>query len=203
MNTQAGAQFPILVTAREPTEENLPVMSDVIPFDQAIKNAAEIFVRATVIRDFLPSRIAAELAHSPGGPSVDELEAKIISRRDASISTRVRMIQGDRRLFGPSEGGTSVASAIDRAAEAILHERGHPHAAAESASAAPRRRRRPSRQAADFDEEERLPEMAFMTPREVAEEVWRDGLGVESIDALEALISNELKARLETARRMP
>lgn len=42
-----------------------------------------------------------------------------------------------------------------------------------------------------------------MTPREVAEEAWRDDLGVKSIDALEALIRTELKARLETTRRMP
>lgn len=203
MNTRADAQFPILVTVREPAEENQPVMSDVIPFDQAIRNAAEVFVRAAVIRDFLPSRIAAERAHSPGGPSVDELEAKIVSLRDASISTRVRLIQGARGLLGQPKRGTSVASAIDRAAEAILHEHGQSHAASESASAAPRRRRRPSRQAAHPDREERLPEMAFMTPREVAVAAWADNLGVESIDALEALIRTELKARLETARRTP
>ncbi len=98
-------------------------MSDVVPYAVAVRAAAEVLVKALVIRDFLPARLAARRAHVPGGPAVEELEALIIERRDISIAARMCMARNDHGFFAQTSGRASVADSIDRAAEQILHER--------------------------------------------------------------------------------
>ncbi|WP_017972486.1 hypothetical protein [Actinopolyspora halophila] len=48
---------------------------------ECIDRAGKILARARARRDSLPPREAAEEAHYPGGPSVDEIEAQIIRQR--------------------------------------------------------------------------------------------------------------------------
>lgn len=49
--------------------------------EQCIKAAGAALARARARRDSLPPREAAEEAWTPGGPTVDELEARIIAQR--------------------------------------------------------------------------------------------------------------------------
>jgi integrase len=53
----------------------------VVHHEVAIHCAAEIWLRAVVVREWLPSDYAARRAFIPGGPSLDELEAKILATR--------------------------------------------------------------------------------------------------------------------------
>ncbi|MFE1547481.1 hypothetical protein [Streptomyces sp. NPDC058718] len=70
-------------------------MTDVVPYEVAMRRAAEVLVKAQVLRDFLPSRLAAQRAHTPGGRSVEELKDLIIERRAISIAARMCMTQAD------------------------------------------------------------------------------------------------------------
>ncbi|MCP2261057.1 hypothetical protein LX15_004777 [Streptoalloteichus tenebrarius] len=47
----------------------------------AIRAAAQVFAQARADRDALPPRLAAEAAWQAGGPSVEEIEAKIRALR--------------------------------------------------------------------------------------------------------------------------
>jgi hypothetical protein len=49
--------------------------------DDRIRAAGRILADARRVRDSLPPREAALLAYTPGGPSVDEIEALIIRHR--------------------------------------------------------------------------------------------------------------------------
>lgn len=49
--------------------------------DEAIQAAGEAIADALALRDALPPRQAAELAWTPTGPSVDELERRIRAQR--------------------------------------------------------------------------------------------------------------------------
>lgn len=49
--------------------------------DEAIEQAAEAVVAGLRMRDSLPPRAAAEAAWTPTGPSVEELERRIRTRR--------------------------------------------------------------------------------------------------------------------------
>lgn len=51
---------------------------------EAIRQAGECLAEAVILRDSLPPREAAELAWTPTGPSVDEIEALIRARREAN-----------------------------------------------------------------------------------------------------------------------
>lgn len=51
--------------------------------DEAIAAAGRALADAIARRDALPPRAAAEEAHVPGGPSIDELEQRIRARRAA------------------------------------------------------------------------------------------------------------------------
>lgn len=51
---------------------------------EAIRAAGECLAEAVILRDSLPPREAAELAWTPTGPSVDEIEALIRARRKAN-----------------------------------------------------------------------------------------------------------------------
>lgn len=50
-------------------------------YDQAIAAAARVLGRARSRRDSMSPREAAEAAYTPGGPSVEELEALIVRFR--------------------------------------------------------------------------------------------------------------------------
>lgn len=50
--------------------------------EHAARQAVEVIARAAAKADLLPVREAAEAAHYPGGPSVEELEARITARRE-------------------------------------------------------------------------------------------------------------------------
>lgn len=50
--------------------------------DDAITSAGGAFADGLAMRDALPPRQAAELAWTPTGPSVDELERRIRDMRD-------------------------------------------------------------------------------------------------------------------------
>ncbi len=49
--------------------------------EQAARQAVEILARGAAKAALMTSREAAEAAHYPGGPSVDELEVEIASDR--------------------------------------------------------------------------------------------------------------------------
>lgn len=52
--------------------------------EQAIAEAGAALAEALAERDALTPRQAAEAAHRPGGPSVDELEQRISAQRAAA-----------------------------------------------------------------------------------------------------------------------
>ncbi|WP_146074940.1 hypothetical protein [Streptomyces sp. Ru73] len=176
-------------------------MSDVIPYAVAVRNAAEVLLRALVVRDFLPARIAAQRAHVSGGHTVEELEALIVERREVSIAARMCMARGDHGFFDADPVRTSVANGIDRASEQIIRERAQDNA---SRSAVPSRRARsvpnrgPRKKVDPVDEP--LPELAFMTIREVARMAWGEDLGVATPAEAEELIRTEHAARMASYR---
>ncbi|MER6099153.1 hypothetical protein ABT154_25555 [Streptomyces sp. NPDC001728] len=175
-------------------------MNDVVPYEVAIRGAAEVMVKAAVLRDFLPSRLAAERAHSSGGSSVEELEALIIELREGSIAARMCMAQADHGFFSGS-WGTSIARSIDRAREQIIRERALSHT---SRPAANNPGVRAARKGAARDQlDEPLPELAFMTIREVARAVWSEGHGLASLAEAEQLIRAEHAARIAEYRGRP
>lgn len=53
--------------------------------EQAARQAVEILARGAAKAALMSPREAAESAHYPGGPSVDELEARITARRARRI----------------------------------------------------------------------------------------------------------------------
>ncbi|MEU3046218.1 hypothetical protein ABZ705_06720 [Streptomyces sp. NPDC006984] len=175
-------------------------MTDVVPYAVAVRGAAEVLVKALGLRDFLPSRLAAQRAHTPGGRSVEELEALIVERRALSIATRMCMAQADHGFFSGA-WGTSIAGSVDRAGELILRERALEHASPSATSADSGRaaRRRAARDQADVP----LPELAFMTIREVARAAWTEGLGLASLAEAEELIRAEHAARMAEYRGRP
>ncbi|MES9509450.1 hypothetical protein ABWJ92_24045 [Streptomyces sp. NPDC000609] len=175
-------------------------MTDVVAYTVAVRGAAEVLVKALVLRDFLPSRLAAQRAHTPGDCSVEELEDQIVEHRARSIAARMCMAQADHGFFSGS-WGTSIAGSIDRAGELILGERALEHASPSAASANSVRgaRKRAARDQAD----QPLPELAFMTIREVARAVWTEGLGLASLAEAEELIRGEHAARMTEYRGRP
>ncbi|MFF0423376.1 hypothetical protein ACFYUJ_03035 [Streptomyces sp. NPDC004520] len=175
-------------------------MDDVVPYEVAIRGAAEVMVKAAVLRDFLPSRLAAERAHSPGGSSVEQLEALIIELREASIAARLCMAQAEHGVFSAA-WGTSIAGSIDRAGEQILRERALSHTSRPAANN-PGVRAVWKRAALD-QLDEPLPELAFMTIREVARAVWDKDLGLASLTEAEELIRAEHAARMAEYRGRP
>ena len=56
-------------------------MTTAQPSPEAIRNAGRVLAEARAIRDSLTPREAAEQAHEPGGPSVDEIEDRIREMR--------------------------------------------------------------------------------------------------------------------------
>lgn len=56
-------------------------MSTTVTRDQAITNAARIFVEACRVRDSLTVEEAARQAYTPTGPSIAELERTIRAQR--------------------------------------------------------------------------------------------------------------------------
>lgn len=52
--------------------------------DERYATAGRLIARARARRDSLPARDAAIEAYTPGGPSVDEIEAQIIAHRASS-----------------------------------------------------------------------------------------------------------------------
>lgn len=52
--------------------------------DEAIRGAARAISAGVALRDSLPPRQAAELAWTPSGPSVEEIERRIRARREVA-----------------------------------------------------------------------------------------------------------------------
>ncbi|MFJ7593333.1 hypothetical protein ACIQZO_39375 [Streptomyces sp. NPDC097617] len=175
-------------------------MADIVPYGVAIRGAAEVLVKAAVLRDFLPSRLAAERAHSPGGRSVEELETLIIQLREGSIAARICMAQADHGFFAGARG-VSVAGSVDRASEQILRERALDHA---SKPAAKNLGTRAARKVAAWNQlDEPLPELAFMTIRQVARAVSSESFGRTSLAETEEMIRIEHAARMAEYRGRP
>ncbi|MEV0735443.1 hypothetical protein AB0I51_05635 [Streptomyces sp. NPDC050549] len=170
-----------------PRQRDEQAKAEVVPYEVAMHRAAEIWLQAALVREWLPSGYAARRAFTPGGPSLEELEAKILATRgERNVLSAKYMYK--RGLPKPKVSGrTAVLLDIDRAAALILWEREQAHSKTES-----------RQRSASGD---RWPETGYMTPREIAREGWQPGLGVESVDALEEMIWAEVRTRLLDRQR--
>jgi hypothetical protein len=170
-----------------PRQRDERAKAEVVPSGVAIHRAPEIWLRAVVVREWLPADYAARRAFNPGGLSLDERQAKILATRGErdTLSSKYRYKKWLRQP--KASGRTAILLDIDRIAALILWESEQAHSNDEG------RQRR--------DLGDRWPETGYMTPREIACSAWQEGLGAESVDAVEELIQAERRTRLLERQR--